>query len=236
MPPSAIAKDIELTAAVKSSQQRVGATSDAGQAPDGNTPGAMWNGMIAPFVGVRIKGIAWYQGESNANDAAKYRRILPLMIDGWRNAFADPELPFGIMQLASFMQYRADLPIESGWADLREAQRASASARKAGLIVLLDIGDANDIHPAKKAEAARRLALWARATVYRESIAYSGPLFREAVSRDGALVLQFDHAKGLRSRGGAPCLRVGRRNDRGRDSRSSKCEGGGPCRCSVRLA
>lgn len=203
IPPSGVSKDPELAAARTSSRQRI-EKSEGAEAPTAETPCAMWNAMVAPFSTLRIRGVAWYQGESNAGEAGKYRRILPLMIDAWRREFNDPALPFGIFQLASFMPYRADLASEDGWADLREAQRTAAISRNAGLIVLLDIGDANDIHPARKAEAGRRLALWARATVYGETMEFSGPTLRDSQVRGDSIVLSFDHAKGLAAAGNRP--------------------------------
>lgn len=201
IPELGIARDVELNAALTAARQRR-ARPDGSDAMNAETPAAMWNGMIAPFSKLRIRGVAWYQGESNANDAPKYRRILPIMIDAWRKIFNDDKLPFGIFQLAAFQPFRADLPIEDGWADLREAQRLASEARSAGLIVLLDIGDAADIHPARKAEAARRLSLWARAIAYGEKIEYSGPTLRESTVANGAMTITFDHAAGLKTRDG----------------------------------
>lgn len=201
VPPSGVTKDIELASAMRSARQRIAKTNGT-EGPTPETPSAMWNAMVAPFTTMAIRGVAWYQGESNANDAGRYQRILPLMIDAWRRDFSDPQLPFAIFSLAAFMPFRADLPSEEGWADLRESQRLASISRSAGLIVLLDIGDANDIHPARKAEAARRLSLWARATVYGEHIEYSGPVLKESKIADGAVTIAFTHAKGLKTRDG----------------------------------
>jgi sialate O-acetylesterase len=198
LPFEAIQRDTELMGDYNANRKQVEGTGD----PTPDSPTAMWNAMVAPFTTVRIKGIAWYQGESNAGNPTRYRRSLPLLIDGWRKAFGDPKLPFGVFQLASFMPFRVDLPVEEGWAELREAQTLGALSRGAGIVVLLDIGDAADIHPPQKAEAGRRLALWARAKVYGEDIEYSGPMFRSATPKAGAIVVTFDHGKGLSTRDG----------------------------------
>lgn len=200
LPQAAVQRDVELQGEWNAAKKR----GNGETPPNQDSPTAMWNGMVAPFVGIRIKGVAWYQGESNAHNASRYRRSLPLLIEEWRKAFGDEDLPFGVFQLASFMPFRADLPVESGWAELRESQRGGASAMQAGLVVLIDIGDANDIHPAKKAEAARRLGLWARAKAYGESVEFSGPVFRRSTVEGDRIVLTFDHASGLAARDGKP--------------------------------
>jgi sialate O-acetylesterase len=202
IPPSGAALDGALSAARQATLDRRTGADEQARAPRPDDPCVMWNAMIAPLADFPVRGVAWYQGESNAGEPDNYRRFLPLMIDAWRVELGVPDLPFAVFQLASFMPHRPDLPVQSGWAELREAQRLGAAERNAGLVVLLDIGDAADIHPPQKAEAGRRLALWARATVYGESIPFSGPAVKEASLRDGAIVCSFDHATGLGGRGG----------------------------------
>jgi sialate O-acetylesterase len=171
---------------------------------DAQTPGAMYNAMIHPFVPYAMRGAIWYQGESNAGEPTEYRELLPLMINSWREAFGQGDFPFGIVQLASFKAVAPDSPVEGDWADLRDAQlHASQVLQNTGLVVASDIGDAVDIHPRNKQEVGRRLALWARATVYGErELEYSGPSLRELEHRSGELVLHFDHADGLKTRDG----------------------------------
>ena len=200
IPLDGVRRDLEIMGEYNALRNRT----DRNEPLSQETPTTMWNAMVAPFSNVHIKGVAWYQGESNAGNAPRYRRSLPLLIEAWRKAFGDKSLPFAVFQLASFMQYRPDLPVEPGWADLRESQRGGAVAAQAGLIVLLDIGDANDIHPARKAEAARRLALWARAHAYGEKVECSGPVLTTSTVKDGAMILSFDHADGLATRDGKP--------------------------------
>ena len=170
-----------------------------------NVVTVLYNGMIAPLVPFAIEGAIWYQGESNAGRARQYRTLLPTMIADWRSRFGVGDLPFLIVQLANFMEAKAD-PGESAWAELREAQLlTSQRVPKTGLAVAIDIGDAADIHPKNKQEVGRRLALAAEAIAYGKKIDYSGPIYR-AMTRDRHRIrLRFDHVDGgLVVKGGGP--------------------------------
>ncbi len=158
-------------------------------------PASMFNGMISPIAPYAIKGVAWYQGESNVFEAKDYGRLLPAMIADWRRAFQQPELPFIVVQLASFGPYRSS-PGESGWAGVRDVQRRTAAADpRVGLASALDIGDIYEIHPGNKQQLGLRLALVARKHAYGESnLDASGPA-PLAIRRDGAaVVIDFDQA------------------------------------------
>jgi sialate O-acetylesterase len=136
---------------------------------------ALYNGMIAPLAPFGLRGVLWYQGESNAGDPAAYRRLLPGMMRDWREAFATPALPFLIVQLADFGA-PASTPQRNSWGGLREAQRLAVAAdAHAGLAVAVDIGDRFDIHPTQKTVVAQRLALLARHRIYGQDVADSGP-------------------------------------------------------------
>lgn len=156
----------------------------------------LYNGMIAPLLPYAIKGAIWYQGESNAGRARQYRALLPTLIEDWRARFDCGAFPFFIVQLANFMAAKPE-PVESAWAELREAQTIAAkTAAPAGIALAIDIGDAADIHPKNKQEVGRRLALAARAIAYHESIAYSGPTFRSATIAGNSITIHFDHVDG----------------------------------------
>lgn len=128
----------------------------------GSGVSTLYNGMIAPVAPYGLKGVAWYQGESNAGDAAGYAILLPALFADWRRAFDNPDLSMLVVQLANFGP-AADRPQASGWAALREVQRRTVIAdAKAGLAVSIDVGDRYDIHPTNKQEIGRRLALEAR--------------------------------------------------------------------------
>ncbi len=168
-----------------------------------NVPTVLFNGMIAPLVPYGIKGAIWYQGESNAGRPVQYRTLLPAMIQDWRSRFGAGDFPFFIVQLANFMARKPE-PEESQWAELREAQLLTAMKdAHTGLAVIIDIGEANDIHPRNKQDVGRRLALSARGIAYGENIVYSGPIYKSMRIRENAVQLSFDHAGGgLVARGG----------------------------------
>jgi sialate O-acetylesterase len=151
--------------------------------------------MIAPLVPYAMRGAIWYQGESNADRGKQYQTLLPAMIRDWRTRWALGDFPFLIVQLANYMAVK-EQPGESRWAELREAQLFTAQrVPNVGLAVIIDIGEAADIHPRNKQEVGRRLALNALATTYGAALPYSGPLYRELRVEAGALRLLFDHVE-----------------------------------------
>ena len=165
-------------------------------------PTALWNAMISPLLGTSLDGILWYQGESDVDRARLYQRLLTDLITTWRAAFDAPELPFGIVQLANFME-RKTSPSEDPWAALREAQRLVALHVPAcGLALAIDAGEADDIHPRYKKAVGERLALWALRQAHgRTTLPYSGPLPVEVWAEADGLRIRFSHADGLRTRG-----------------------------------
>lgn len=168
--------------------------------PNGIT--VLSNGMISCLEPFAIKGAIWYQGESNAGRAAQYRRLLPTMIKDWRQRFGVGDFPFYIVQLANFMDTTTD-PVQSGWAELREAQLWTAmNVPNCGIAVITDIGDAKDIHPRNKQDVGKRLALEALAKTYGKQIVHQGPLYKEMKVEGNAVRLVFDHVGGgLEQRG-----------------------------------
>ena len=165
-------------------------------------PSALFHGMIAPLTRYGIRGVIWYQGESNADRAWQYRRLFPAMIRSWREAFRQGDIPFLFVQLANF-KARAEQPGESEWAELREAQTRALSLPRTGMAVTIDIGEADDIHPRNKQEVGRRLALAAMPAAYGKEVASSGPRYR-AMEIDGSRVRVFFRAvaDGLRTSDG----------------------------------
>jgi sialate O-acetylesterase len=177
---------------------------------DKNLPASLYNGMIAPLTPYALRGAIWYQGESNAKDAVRaeaYRRLLPLMVNGWRQDF-DQEFSFYVVQLANFSR-GVDAPASdpwrvSLWSVLRESQALAASTMpKSGLAVTIDIGDAKQIHPANKQEVGRRLALIALAKEYGRDVECSGPVCTGMIIEGTSAVLSFTHAEGLAAKEGA---------------------------------
>jgi sialate O-acetylesterase len=152
--------------------------------------------MIAPLLPFAIKGAIWYQGESNADRAGQYRRLLPAMIGDWRARFGVGDFPFYIVQLAAFQATNAE-PRENSWAELREAQALTAkNVPNCGLALAIDIGNAADIHPKNKQEVGRRLALNALAKTYGKKVEYSGPWYRSMKVDGDKIRLSFDHVDG----------------------------------------
>ncbi|MEW6073492.1 MAG: sialate O-acetylesterase [Planctomycetota bacterium] len=180
-------------------RRKVGASlADLGPFPstgwfDSSYPTSLYNGMIAPLVPYRLRGVIWYQGESNRERAAQYRTLFPALIADWRGSWEQGELPFYFVQIAPY-RYEGDT---GEAAELREAQMLALQVPQTGMAVTMDIGEPGDIHPANKWEVGRRLALWALAQDYgRPDLPFSGPLFR-AMAREGARIrLSFDHTFG----------------------------------------
>ena len=171
-------------------------TGSAPHAPWLNESGltTLYNGMIAPIAPYGLRGVLWYQGESNTDNPKEYARLLPGMMAQWRSAFEAPDLPFLIVQLPAFGP-ASDAPEKSGWAELREVQRqAVAKDGNAALAVTIDLGDRNNVHPTNKQDVGVRLALTARRLIYGEKITDSGPSPASAVFQKGAIVVAFDHA------------------------------------------
>lgn len=163
-------------------------------------PSQLYNAMIAPVVNFPVRGVIWYQGESNAGASFRYRELFPMMIRNWRDKWGY-EFPFIWVQLANFMA-PDEMPAESGWAELREAQRMTLALPKTGQAVILDIGEADDIHPRNKKEVGLRLAYNALAIEYGKKVVHSGPLFKTMEVADGKAVLSFDHVgSGLVAKG-----------------------------------
>ena len=161
-----------------------------------NQPTALFNAMTAPIVSFPIKGVLWYQGESNTGRPEPYGDYLKAMIQDYRKQWQDPNLPFLYVQLANFMDVNY-LPSESQWAELREAQRLALSEPNTGMVVTTDLGEWNDIHPLSKKPIGERLALAAQNIAYGDkSVVPSGPIFKSANIENNQIRLKFDHIGG----------------------------------------
>jgi sialate O-acetylesterase len=171
-------------------------------------PTLLFNAMVSPITGFPVRGVLWYQGESNVPRAAQYARTFPLMIADWRRQWAQPALPFYFVQLASFLPLdRNDLG-GSSWAELRDAQRRTLSVSDTGMVVATDIGDADDIHPRNKQAVGLRLALHALKNQYGKKINAGGPLYRSMRVNGGRIELSFTEVgRGLAVAGGGAELR-----------------------------
>jgi sialate O-acetylesterase len=169
--------------------------------PDGDMkgnfrPGNIYNGVLLPTIGYGIKGVIWYQGESNAGRAYQYRDLFPLMIKSWRDLWGQGDFSFYWVQLADFLN-EAKEPTESAWAELREAQTMTMSKLPhTGEAVIIDLGEGKDIHPKNKQDVARRLARWALARDYGISVPCQSPTYKNMEKKGNKIILTFDHVDG----------------------------------------
>ena len=169
-----------------------------------HSPAGLYNAMIAPLIPYGIRGAIWYQGESNAGRAYQYRKLFPAMIANWRNDWGQGDFSFLFVQLANFMAVNPE-PVESAWAELREAQLMTLSLPNTGMAVIIDIGEANDIHPKNKQDVGKRLALWALGGSYGKKLEYCGPIYKSMRVEGNKIILHFDHVGGgLVAGGGGP--------------------------------
>ena len=150
-----------------------------------NLPSVLFNGMIAPIVPYAIRGATWYQGESNAGNPLQYRVLFPAMITDWREHWGEGDFTFLFVQLANFMARTATPTQESGgWPGLREAQSMTLSLPNTGMAVIIDIGQADNIHPKDKMDVGYRLALAAEHVAYGKDLVFSGPMY-DSMSVEG---------------------------------------------------
>jgi sialate O-acetylesterase len=166
----------------------------AGQLTGNHRPGNIHSGVLSPSIGYGIRGVIWYQGESNAARAHQYRTLFPFLIASWREEWGLGDFPFYWAQLADFKAESPE-PGESNWAELREAQTMTMKALpNTGEAVIIDIGEGKDIHPKNKQDVAKRLARWALAETYKiPGIACRSPLYKSMEKQGSKIVLSFDN-------------------------------------------
>lgn len=159
----------------------------------GSTPAAICNAMVRPLAPFAMRGGIWYQGESNGGEGESYYHKTQALINSWRELF-NPELAFYWVQLADFRQPNDDPAGGDGWAKIREAQRKSLTIPHTGMAVIIDIGQADNIHPRNKQDVGWRLAQWALHQTYgRQDLVPSGPLYKSHAIEDGAIRVSFDN-------------------------------------------
>ncbi|WP_143873302.1 sialate O-acetylesterase [Catenovulum sediminis] len=156
-------------------------------------PNAMYNAMFAPLKNMQVKGVIWYQGESNAGHPEKYAKVFPAMIQNWRETLNNPRLPFIFTQLANYMSADKD-PSNAGWAQTRAAQAAALKLANTAMITAIDVGEWNDIHPLNKKTVGDRFALAALNTVYgQHNVVYQGPILSCALQTDNQIVIKIEN-------------------------------------------
>jgi sialate O-acetylesterase len=160
----------------------------------------IYNGMVHPLTGYGIRGVIWYQGESNAGRAAEYRELFPLMITTWRDLWQQGDFPFYWVQLADY-QSEVTQPGDHAWAELREAQTMTLSLPNTGEAVIIDAGEGRDIHPRDKQTVADRLVRHALAKDYGFDMASDSPRYASMEVDGETVTLSFDHVSsgGLRA-------------------------------------
>jgi sialate O-acetylesterase len=186
-------------------QARVEAPLAKAEPGPNDLPSLIFNGMVQAFTALPVRGVIWYQGETNAAQAARYAEAFPRLIRDWRAHWAAASgtaaLPFYFVQLSSFGP-RPNLTGGSPWAELREAQQRTLALPATGMAVSIDVGDAQDIHPRDKRPVGERLARIALAHTYHRAVPFSGPrLLGSRALPGGRFELRFDSP--LQTRDGA---------------------------------
>lgn len=153
----------------------------------------IYNGMVHGLKPFRVRGVIWYQGESNAGNGVQYAELKRALVRGWRKVFENDEMSFYWVQLANFQQPNQN-PAGGGWGPVREGQRLALSLPNTGMAVAIDIGNARDIHPRNKQDVGKRLALWALRDHYGKKIVPSGPLYKSMAVEGDQIRVTFDHA------------------------------------------
>ena len=153
-------------------------------------PMLLYNGGIAPLLGLPITGVIWYQGESNEKRAVEYESLLKGMITDWRKKWKDPDMPFYIVQLANYRQ-EDSIPGNSKWAEVRNSQMKATQLPNVDIMTAIDIGNANDIHPYNKLEVGRRLSLLALHDEYGKSL-HKAPTYKSQSVDGNTIKIKFD--------------------------------------------
>lgn len=157
-----------------------------------NYPASLFNGMLYPIIPYGIKGVIWYQGESNAGRAWQYRSLFQALIEDWRVHWGQGYFPFLFAQLANYMDI-PEQPIDDDWAELREAQTMALRLPNTGMAVTMDIGEQFDIHPRNKQDVGHRLAVAAKKVAYGQDIVHSGPMYRSMEVNKDEIEIAFDY-------------------------------------------
>jgi len=160
------------------------------------SPYKLYNGMIVPIEPYTVRGVIWYQGESNAEHAYQYRKLFPAMIKNWRNDWSNAKLPFYFVQIS---------PNRSQNAEIRDAQfYVLRTVPYTGMAVTTDNGDSLDIHPRNKELVGKRLSLWALQNEYgKKGLVVSGPLYKSMKVEGNKIRVSFDYDKGLMTKDGS---------------------------------
>jgi len=171
----------------------------------GKIPTGLFNSGIAPMLNYRIKGVVWYQGESNTSRAFEHYNLFKLLIKDWRQNWHQGNFPFLFVQLPNFVEVNVE-DTKYDWAYFRESQLKALSIPNTGMAVTIDVGEFNDIHPKDKKDVGYRLALAAEKVAYGENnIVYSGPIYKSMKVEGNKIILTFTNTgSGLVAKNGNP--------------------------------
>ena len=165
-------------------------------------PGGLFNGMILPIAPFALRGVLWYQGESNVGRDREYRELFPAMIRSWRAAWPQGDFPFFFVQIPN---YADGEPNGRKWAELREGQESALRLPATAMAVTLDVGDPELIHPTNKRPVGERLALIALHQIHdQRAVEWAGPTVQAVRPEGTALRVKFTHADGLTTRTNPP--------------------------------
>ncbi|WP_309384379.1 sialate O-acetylesterase [Cerasicoccus frondis] len=151
------------------------------------TPTRIYNGMLSPIIPYAIRGIVWYQGESNAYQPEPYGELFPAMITSWRERWKKPDLPFIFVQLPAYREPSKQPQANSFWGDLRNSQAAALALPETYMVVSIDIGDA-DIHPNNKTRLEPRIYKTVAGGVYHKDVHFKSPKL-DTISIDGKAII-----------------------------------------------
>lgn len=160
-------------------------------------PTGLYHAMIAPLTDFPLSGVLWYQGESNTGEPDTYAQKMLAMMDDWRQAWEQPDLPFFLVQLTNYMTPQTG-PEQSHWAQLRDEQAQAATTPNAYVVTTIDAGEYNDIHPVNKRVVGERLAKQAQHAVYQRDVNISGPQVQSAAVNGSSVELTITDPQGLR--------------------------------------
>jgi len=154
-------------------------------------PGNIFAGMVNPTIGYGMKGVIWYQGESNASRAYEHAMLFPFLIEQWRKEWGQGDFSFYWVQLADYMPEKP-APGDSAWAELRETQTKTQSLANTGQAVIIDLGEGKDIHPRNKHDVAARLVRWALVKDYGLKFSYRSPEYKSMAVAGNKVTVTLD--------------------------------------------
>ena len=156
--------------------------------------GTIYNAMIAPLTHFAIKGVIWYQGESNCENSRQYHALFPILIMDWREKWGQGNFPFLFVQLPN-LNKPATEPVESDngcfWTGIRDAQAKALALTNTGMATTIDVGDPYNVHGKDKYDVGYRLSLVARHLVYGEDIVYTGPVYNSMNIEGQKILISF---------------------------------------------